>query len=243
MAFATVQLTPRRPVWLRAVYWIAALETVAAAALTLLAAGADLLAPVVNLQLPVASFWPQLKPSVRLDPAPVASIASGGFRQADVGVSGLGLDARLWLAGGHLFLGAVAVSVGIAIAVLCARLLRGNPFGPALSKTAFRAAGVVAVAGIASQVCAGVGGMAASAQALAVTGWGIDDRDVIGGNLRDIGWPLPSEGFTVDSWPVAFAIAIVAVAVAFRFGERLQAQSERLLQEKLKLQHDTEGLV
>ncbi|TXN30371.1 hypothetical protein [Lacisediminihabitans profunda] len=53
-------------------------------------------------------------------------------------------------------------------------------------------------------------------------------------------WPILG---VMDGTPLGIGIAIVAVAVAFRHGERLQARSERLLRDKLKLQRDTEGLV
>ncbi len=221
----------------------AALEAVIVAAFTLLSAGADLFAQTVLTSMPVQSFWPALKPSVELDPPPLASVAGGGFDVASASLTGLALDARIWLAAAHLFQGTMVVAIGIAIAALASRLLRGDPFGRVLSRTAFGTATAIGVGGILWQVCTGIGRLLVSAQVLTVTGWSIDDRDVVGDNMSEIGWPLPAQGFTVDFWPIGAALAIVAIGIAFRYGETLQADAERLQRRNLQLRSDTDGLV
>jgi hypothetical protein len=234
---------PRKPLLLRVIYWAAAFEAVVGTVFTLVSAGVDLLAQTVVTAMPVQSFWPALTPSVRLDPAPLARVASGGFEVADASITGLALDARIWLAAAQLFQGTMAVAIGVAVAVLAARLLRGDPFGRVLSKTAFGTAAAIGVGGILWQVCSGIGGLLVSAQVLTVTGWSIDDRDLVRDSLNEIGWPLPVQGLSIDFWPIGAALAIVAIGIAFRYGETLQADAERLRQQKRALQRDTEGLV
>ncbi|MFM9919124.1 hypothetical protein [Lacisediminihabitans sp. H27-G8] len=236
-------LVPRKPLLLRVIYWVAALEAVLGTLFTLLSAGVDLFAQTVAVAMPVQSFWPDLKPSVRLDPAPLARVTGGGFEMANVSLTGIGLDARIWLAAAQLFQGTMAVAIGVAVAVLAARLLRGDPFGRVLSKTAFGTATTIGVGGILWQVCSGVGGLLVSAQVLRVTGWSIDNRDLAHDTLNEIGWPLPAQGLSIEFWPIGAALAIVAIGIAFRYGETLQADAERLRRQKLALQRDTEGLI
>ena len=234
---------PRKPLLPRVIYWAAALEAVVVAVFTLLSAGVDLFAPAVMVAMPVRSFWPALKPSVQLDPAPPAQVTGGGFDVANVSLTGLGLDARIWLAAAELFQGTMVVAIGVSIAVLAARLVRGNPFGRVLSNTAFGTATAIGIGGILWQVCSGVGGLLVSTQVLRVTGWSIDDRDLVGDNLNEIGWPFPAEGFSIDFWPIGAALAIVAVGIAFRYGETIQADAKQLRQQTRALKRDTEGLV
>ncbi|MBC7589993.1 MAG: hypothetical protein H7226_02970, partial [Salinibacterium sp.] len=208
-------LAPRKPLLLRVIYWTAAVEAVVGTVFTLLGAGVDLLAPTVVTSMPVQSFWPALTHSVRLDPAPTTRVAGGGFEVADVSLTGLGLDARIWLAAAQLFQGTMAVAIGVAVMVLTARLLRGDPFGRVLSKTAFATATAIGVGGILSQVCSGIGGLLASDQVLSVSGWTIDDKYVVPNSLNEIGWPLPAQGLSIDFWPIGAALAIVAIGIAF----------------------------
>lgn len=220
----------------RAVFWLASFQAVAASVVALSITGSDLLADVVSVHLPVQSFWPMLKPSVALDPAPVAMVVSGGFSSADVVVRGLAFDARIWLALGDLAHGVIPVSVSICIALLAQRLLRGDPFDRRMSRAVFATASFVGAGGLIWQLCSGVGGSIASAQVLAVTGWTIDDSEVVGDDLSAIGWPLPSVAVLVDSWPLAAALAIAAVGVAIRYGETVTA-------DRAALKRETEGLV
>ena len=231
-----VPRAPSGPLLVRAVFWLASFQVVAASVLALSAAGSDLLADVVSVHLPSQSFWPALKPSVALDPAPVAMVVSGGFSSADVMVRGLGFDARIWLAIGNLAHGVIPVSIGICIALLAQRLLRGDPFDRRMSRAAFATASFVGAGGLIWQLCSGIGESLASAQVLAVTGWSIDDSDVVGDDLSAIGWPLPSVDVLVDSWPIAAALAIAAVGVAIRYGETVTA-------DRAALRRETEGLV
>jgi hypothetical protein len=198
----------------------------------------------VNVNMPVAVFWPKLLPSVHITDGPTAQVTGGGFQSAQVAITDLGLDAKLWLASGHLVQGLTYVVIAITIALLCTRLLGGNPFNHAMPRAFSFAAAAIAIGGLGWQVCFGVGGWKASLQTLTVTGWNINDRDVGGnGALDEIGWPRPGGGLSIDFWPIFIALALVAVAVAFRYGEKLQHDKVTLLQDKTRLERDTEGLV
>lgn len=122
---------PPRPLRLRVTYWGAVLYALATAVGTLVIVAQAIWAQTVAVALPVSTFWPTAGSSVTIN-GPTASVVGGGFSSADLFLSGLHLDARLWLAAGHLVQGAVFVALGAAVAVLCSRLLRGDPFGPVL---------------------------------------------------------------------------------------------------------------
>ena len=190
----------------------------------------------IAMTIPVAQFWPSLYPTVNLTVPPTASITGGGLTQADVTISGLALDVRLWLVGAYLLQGVTTVLVSIALATLCSRLLRRDPFRAAMTIAARTAAISVMIGGVGWQLCTGVAGALASQQALTITGWTIDDAQVRGDDLANLGWPLPSTQFSVDLWPVWVGLAILAVTAAFRYGDILQHENDRLVR-------DTKGLV
>lgn len=190
----------------------------------------------VTVALPVQQFWPEIYPWITLDPAPVASVVGGGFTTADVMVNGLGMDARLALAAGGAVQGLTFIVIASVIALLCHRLLGGTPFRPLLAKSTTWAAAVVAIGGIVWQILFEIGGSAASRQVLQVRGWGsnlpsVDMADYVDSHFEPfaMGLPEPAMGFTVEVWPLLLGIALAAVAVAFRYSERLQKDSEGLV--------------
>ena len=142
----------------------------------------------------------------------------------------------------------MVIAIGISIAVLASRLLRGDLFGRVLSRTAFSTTAAIGVGGILWQLCSGIGGQLGSAQMFTVSGWQLNDRDLAsnnlaGNNVSEIGWPFPADGFNVDLWPIGAALAIVAIGIAFRYGETLQADAERITPRNLQLRRDTDGLI
>lgn len=233
-------MTPRtrtRPVGALRFAFVGGIIYAALAAIgTLVAISRALASSTTQLSMPVKPFWPELLPSVRITDGPTAEVVGGGFEWAEVAVTGLTLDVKLLLASGHLLQGATQVIIGIAIAVLGSRVLRGSPFGPTLSRSVSITAIAIAVGGLGWQLCFGLGGIAASTQVLTVTSWQSDSRFVPGGDTRRTGLPEPWGGFDIAFWPLLLAVALVSVAAAFRYGERLQSDTERL-------RRDTEGLV
>lgn len=196
----------------------------------------------VEVAMPVATFWPSLKPSVVIEQGPTASVAGGGFDNATVSVKGLDFAARAWLAGGDALIGATFLAIAIVIAMLCFELLGGKPFGGILPRIMSIAATAILIGGLGWQVCYAIGGNMASQQVLTVTGWSIADKDVAAG-VSETGWPAPTQDFTVSLWPVLIALALAAVGIAFRYGGQVQRDRERAQLVAERLRRDTEGLV
>jgi hypothetical protein len=236
-------LIQRKPRGLRILFAAAVLYAVASAVGAIALIWQILAEREVRVRMPVTAFWPTLVPSAHITEGPTAKVVSGGFSEADVMVSGLGLDAKLWLASGHLVQGATFVVLALVVAMLCRRMLRGDPFRGLVSRTAAIAATTIALGGIVWQICFGAGGWTASIQVLQVTAWNVTDADVVGDDLSKLGWPDPAQGFSVDFWPFLIALALLVVFLIFRYGEELRAENERLDRIRLALQRDTDGLV
>lgn len=195
-----------------------------------------LISDSVAVALPVASFWPGAYPWVTITDGPTAQVTGGGFSIADVTVDGLDLNARLWLAAGHAAQGLTFIVVAIVIAILCNRLLGGNPFRPFLTRAVTGAAAAIGIGGIAWQVFFQIGGNAASQQVLAVTGWNSKQIGFEGYtpdsstfDATATGLPAPGMGFTVEFWPIFLALALLAVAAAFRYSASLQRDTQGLV--------------
>ncbi len=187
-----------------------------------------LVAEHVAVSLPVSTFWPNLHPTVEITDGPTAEVVGGGFEVAEVTIAGLSTDARLLLAGGHALQGLTFVIIGVMVAILCHRLLAGDPFRRMLSRAMTVSAVSIAIGGLAWQVLFQLGGLAASTQVLLVTGWNAGDVVMQDPDIG-IGWPEPYMGFTLEFWPLFLALPLVAVAIAFRYGERLQRDTEGLV--------------
>ena len=193
-----------------------------------------LIGDTVAVSLPVGQFWPDVYPWITLDPAPAASVVGGGFTTADVSVAGLGMDARLLLAAGHALEGITFVLIAVVVALLCHRLLGGSPFRPLLARSFTLTAVAIAVGGIAWQFCYGIGGSIASHQVLEVTGSNgsvpsAEIGDYLYTALPGSGLPDPTLAVSVGFWPLLLGLALAAVAIAFRYSERLQRDTEGLI--------------
>lgn len=215
---------------------------------TIISTVATIVNDSVVVALPVREFWPGAYPWITFDPAPTASVVSGGFSTADVMVTGLGMDARLWLAAGSLVQGVTVVVIAVVIALLCHRLLGGRPFRPLLARATTWAAVAITAGGIAWQILFDIGRSMASEQVLGVSGYSgqvasTAIADYVFTVFPDSGLPEPTLAATLEFWPLFIGLALAAVAAAFRYSERLQNDTERLQLDKKKLQKDTEGLV
>lgn len=208
------------------------------AVLTLIGTGVNVVATLVSdavqVALPVQQFWSGVYPWVTLDPKPAASVVGGGFRTADVLVTGLGTDARLLLAAGNLVQGLTLVVIATVVALLCHRLLGGSPFQPLLARSIMRTGALIAVGGIVWQLLFGIGASIASHQVLELTGWSASvptegSADYLFTALPDSGLPDPTLAVSVDFWPLFLGLALAAIAFAFRYGERLQRDTEGLV--------------
>lgn len=199
---------------------------------TLATIGSIFLARSVRLTVPVSTFWPKLLPSVQIEQGGSAHVTGGGFRAADVAVSGLSMTAKLWLASGHLLQGCTYVIIGLAIAGLCYRMLRDDPFRAAVSSAVSVTSVSILVGGLGWQLCFGVAGVLASGEVLNLTSWSIENTDVVGHDIHALGWPSSTtSSFTIEFWPIYLALALAAVGGVFRYGEKLEREKERLQRE------------
>ena len=186
----------------------------------------------VPVNMPVAAFWPEAYPTTDMQYGDATVVGGAGFTSADVAVDGLDLPARLWLAAGHLALGSTSVIVGIAVFLLCSRLLKNEPFRAVLSAPAHLAGTAVIVGGLVWQFCFGVAGSLASIQVLGSYGFGYDENAVaraLDPDMPVIGLPQAATFINVDFWPVIAGLALFAIAAAFRHSERLQRDTEGLV--------------
>ena len=199
----------------------------------------------VDVTIPLAQFWPQLYPGVEVT-GPTAEIVRGGITTATVEMAGLGMDARLFLAGGYLVQGITLVLIGIAVATVCSRLGTDTPFAGAVTHSVRLAGASIMIGGITWQVLLNVGGLIAAGQALNVTG-STAVTDLLPGNGEPVGrtgtgWPDPGT-FSLELWPIWLGLALLAVAAAFQYGDRLQRERELLQADNDRLLRDTDGLV
>lgn len=191
------------------------------------AALSALLQTQVQITVPVQEFWPQL-PAGTVIEGTAATRTGGGFTAADLAVEGLSTAARVcWAiaqALGWLVPGAIA---GL-IAVACFQLLTGRAFAPVVARMATITAVVVMLGGIVAQVLGDIAGSMAAAEVLQWTGATYEDVPGIE-NALDAWLPQPGFGITFPFWPIAAGLAFAALAAIFRYGSRLQRDTEGLV--------------
>lgn len=195
---------------------------------TLWSVVSTLAAPHVDVSLPVMSFWPDPRPGVFDITGPTAQVVAGGFTVADVQVEGLDLPARTFLAAGTLVEGAVFVLLATVIAMLCRQLRSEAPFASSLTSALTGAGITLGIGGIVWQILTAIGAVLAAQQTLRIDGWAsstaVDPADATAHGL-----PEPSLAASIEFWPIFIGLALVAVAAAFRLGERLQSDTRGLV--------------
>jgi hypothetical protein len=128
----------------------------------------------------------------------------------------------------HVFALALVGGIGSAIIFLCNQVLKGKPFVHSVTVVLTAMAIVLVVVGLGTDL---------------TTNWlqALVQQEVTGGSpdtVLGVNWHF--------SFPSAWllpALATSAIAVAFRYGEKLQADTVRLLRYNTRLQRDTDGLV
>lgn len=197
---------------------------------TLIEALGKLYADTVRVNLPVEPFWPDLPAAAAQVSGATAQVASGGFAQAAVGVAGLDVPTRIWLASGDILQGATGIAIGVVVALLCTSVIRQNPFHGSLIRGINITAASVVVGGLGWQVCDAVAGGLASAQVLGINGWTLHSDRVNWDDVNEvIGLPRPGHEWVVDFWPIWAGLALLAVSAAFRHGQRLQKDTAGLI--------------
>lgn len=122
---------------------------------------------------------------------------------------------RVLLALGQFFSAVLSAAPAAAIGVICFQLLRGAPFTRVASRTLFVTALVVLVAGVGADLAMAVGRGLALAEVLPIDG--------VYSSVE------PRFTLAVQLWPFGAALALAALATVFRYGERLQRDTDLLV--------------
>lgn len=180
-----------------------------------------------RMSVPVATFWPGALPGVAIDDGPTAHVAGGGFTTAEVDVAGVSAAARgMWTAGQALW-GLIPATVAALIAVACFQLLAGRAFDRIIVRMTMITAVVVAAGGTAAQVLSDIAGTMASHELFTVVSaqW----KDIPGIEQPLDWWPNPTLDIALPFWPIGAGLALAALAAVFRYGSRLQRDTEGLV--------------
>ena len=188
-----------------------------------------LLSSRVAVSMPVRQFWPSLPSTVKVQ-GESAHVADGGFTTAHVDVTGLDGAARTWLAAGELVQGLTMVLVGAVVVILCTSVIRQDPFRPVLLRGITLSALAILFGGLVWQICGVVGGSLASNEVLGVNAWSLDTAEVHWDDIHDlIGLPEATQDWNIDFWPLWIGLSLLAVSAVFRYGQRLQKETDGLI--------------
>lgn len=207
--------------------WVAGAWAVTGTIGAVIAVLGALLQPDVTITVPVQQFWPAL-PAGAVVEGMTATRVSGGFTSAELTVTDLSVGARvLWgLSQGIAWL-LPALIAGL-IAVACHQLRAGRAFAPVVARLSMATAAAVAVGGVVMQVTGDIAGSMAAAETLRWTSGQYPDVPGIDDALQ-AWWPQPGFGITFPFWPIAAGLAFAALAAIFRYGSRLQRDTEGLV--------------
>ena len=217
------------PLGVRLLPVIATIWAAISAVATLYQIAVDLFASQVPASLNVAPFWPKVNQTQKLDGIS-ASVVGGGYDHATFLIAGLGTDARLWYAASTLAQGLAVCAVAITIALLCRRILRGDPFRPAVA-TAFALSGIAVLeGGVLSQVFTQIAGFRVIEETFHSSSYSFR-TDAPGIHEGAVGWPSGSNQFTIDFWPVGAALGLLALSFVLRYGAQLARDRAALAKE------------
>jgi hypothetical protein len=197
------------------------------AVVTLFSAVSKLVAPTLSVPMAVATYAPKLNSSLSLN-GPTAVVVSGGYDHATFQLSGLSAGVRLSLAGADLAAGGASFVVAIAVAILCRRVVAGDPFGRVMPDVITVAGVSILVGGFVWQALSQLGSLLASQQAFHVTS-GHWTNSVAGITPESAAWPKTDYSFALSFWPIGIALALFAIAIVFRYGAALQRETEGLV--------------
>jgi hypothetical protein len=220
----------REPRALRRTFVIAVLYSAVIGVATLISVGTDLASNSLEVSLPLQGIPLHVNSTVKLD-GMIATLTGGpGFDHATLDFAGLALDARLWLAAGHLAAGATFITIGITLALLCRRVGLGDPFSGLISKSLSVTGTIVLIGGLVWQVCLQVSQRVVLAEAFprASGQWRTNVKGVTPDSAY---WPNASDSFNFDFWPIGIGLALFALAAVFRYGQKLERERAALLDE------------
>lgn len=185
----------------------------------------NLASPSVTMDVPYSNVWPMPMPGVTIESSG-ASIEGSTTAVAQLTLSGLSPAPRILWAIGQLLSVLLPASVAFLVARAAGQMKAGAPFAPVLVRTIQICAVVILGAGVLGPLLTDVAGSVASNEALvfgaSMTGypdtWTVQDA-----------LPQPAVLVTLDLWPIGVAVALFVLSAAFRYGARLQKETEGLV--------------
>jgi len=145
--------------------------------------------------------------------AGTAALLEGRYESAAVTLGDLSGTSFGLLTAGLVFSIITTATVALAFVYLCWRLLRSKPFKKSLS-IAFLTAGTALLIGtVLSIAFDGLGRM-------------IVASELVGDDELEGFWPMAAQG---DLGPIGFGLALLIVACAFEYGERLSRETDGLV--------------
>lgn len=188
-----------------------------------------LMSPAVEVKVPLQQFWPVLPDSASVL-GTSARVVGGGVTEATLELEGLGTATRVLLACGGVLQGLLGLCLGVAVAVLCTGIIRQLPFRPIAVRWVRISGAATIVCGLGWQLFGGWGGSLASDQALGrqgaqynenITGW--EGPDQI------LGMASAADSWSVDFWPIWVGLALLALAVVLKNGQKLAKDTAGLI--------------
>ncbi|MCQ9385202.1 hypothetical protein [Brevibacterium moorei] len=219
--------TDRGPVIVRLTLWCATIVTV----FTLLGAITNTAVALLNDQtaitLTVEPFWPTLPAGAHIE-GPTAHLEDGGLTSGEVLLSGLSASTKICWAIGQGLAWLLPATLAFLVSVMCRKLLAGQAFSPVVSRLTLIAAFVIAIGGIAMAILADTASSLAAQQLLEYTGAEVPET---GGKIDWLGdmWPQAGGGIGIPLWPIGAGLGLAALSVAFRYGTRLEHETEGLI--------------
>lgn len=169
--------------------------------------------------LPVSLPWPTALPceggpTVAATTQPTLECASVPTIQATL--TSLTGGTRVVLGAGELLSLLLLALPGVVVAVICRAARKGRPFSAVTSRWLFIAAVVILVAGLGGEVLTGIGSAMAATEVLPPPGAGA----VTTTGIYRVVLPLS---------PIGAALALAALGAVFRYGARLQRETDLLV--------------
>lgn len=215
---------------LRLVAGLAVVAAALAAIGTLVGVVATTVGQAVPVEIPVATWAPQLPAGVTAD-GPTATI-EGGTDHLALAVSGLSAGTRTLLAVGQLIGGAAFITIALLARRLARSAIAAEAYRGVASRLLWIAAVTVLLGSSVASLLTQLGGWRAGVEALQLTGWTGTGDDP--GTMP--AWPEPVFSLTFDFTPLLISLGLACIAVVLREGERLRLRAEAA-------EADVEGLV
>jgi hypothetical protein len=170
---------------------------------------------------------------------PDAVIISGGADRATLTIKGLSWESRIWLAIEVLLQSGVAVAIAFVVKKLATNMRAERPFS-GLARPLLISAYILFGGSALWSVAGSIGAHLAGVEALELHGWTVTGVLAAGADAGDfpssltdwsyLGWLEPAEwSVTFSFLPFAVAFVLALLGLAFRAGERLQADTAGLV--------------